>query len=132
LGCLLGPAVHGLPAREPPRARMHALLAELATLDSELKELERASQAAAEAARTAPSASASGARTSSNTNSNPLDDALSDLKRRAGSDGARSSPSSNPGPGPRAGARRPPATNVDDDLAELKRKMAAAPPKKKP
>ena len=112
------------------RARMHALLAELATLDSELKELERASQAAAEAARTAPSAIA--ARASSHPNSNPLDDALSDLKRRAGSDGARSSPSSNSGPGPRAGAKRPPATTVDDDLAELKRKMAAAPPKKKP
>src|SRR4051812_859412 len=40
------------------RARMHALLAELATLDGELRELERASKAAAEAARAAPAASA--------------------------------------------------------------------------
>jgi hypothetical protein len=106
------------------RAKMHAMLAELATLDAELKELERASKAAAEAARTTPSASAPPPRSSSGPT---LDDALDDLKRRAGS-----APSSGPRSSTAPSPKKPAATTVDDDLAALKRKMAAAPPKKKP
>ena len=115
------------------RAKMHALLAELATLDSELRELERASKAAAEAARTArppPSPSSSGnARGSAGSGGPSLDDALDALKRRAGERPASS-------PGARATARpapsKPPSTTLDDDLAALKKKMASAPTKKKP
>lgn len=110
------------------RARMHGLLAELATLDGELKELERASKAAAEAARAAPSSSAPPPRSSPGYTSSrgSIDDALNDLKQRA---------AANPRPPPRAaggGTKKPPTTTVEDDLAELKKKMAAAPPKKKP
>ena len=109
------------------RAKMHALLAELATLDGELRELERASKAAAEAVRAAPSATAS-ARPSASAAGPTLDDALEELKRRA---------AGNPGPArtsttARPQAKRPPPTTVDDDLAALKQKMASAPPKKKP
>lgn len=114
------------------RAKMHALLAELATLDGELKELERAIKAAADAARAAPSASTSSrsAGTSNPSSARPpgtLDDALSDLKRRAGSSPSSARPTAKPG------ARSAPTT-VDDDLAALKKKMASAPvpPKKKP
>ena len=114
------------------RAKMHALLAELATLDGELKELERSSKAAAEAARTFSSASASSAgpsRAAPGSTARPaagstLDDALDDLKRRAGPEGAR--------PNPRPGPKKPAPTTVDDELAALKKKMASAPPKKKP
>jgi hypothetical protein len=104
------------------RARMHALLAELATLDSELKELERASKAAAGAARSAPSAATGASRP---TPGATLDDALHDLKRRA---------ASAPGPAPSARpSPKPPVTEtLDDELAALKRKMSSAPAKKKP
>jgi hypothetical protein len=120
------------------RAKMHALLAELATLDGELKELERAIKVAADAARTAPSA-ASGSRSSAGaapgragatsgaapraTPGATIDDALHDLKRRA---------ASAPGPAPRARPARPEPTTVEDELAALKKRMASAPPKKKP
>jgi hypothetical protein len=108
------------------RAKMHALLAELATLDSELKELERASKAAAEATRTAPPSSPprstpNAPRATPGVN---LDDALHNLKQRAAS---TSGPAPKPGPKPKQAA-----TTVDDELAELKKRMASAPPKKKP
>jgi hypothetical protein len=108
------------------RAKMHALLAELATLDGELKELERASKAAAEAARTVSSSPRASAEPTgrAGTGTGTVDDALHDLKRRAG-EGA-------PRPSPRPGAKKAPPTTLDDDLAALKKKMAAAPPKKKP
>jgi hypothetical protein len=102
------------------RARMHALLAELATLDGELRELERTSKAAAEAARAAPAASAPPPRAAAVN----LDDALDALKRRAGDP--------RPTGNVRAAPRKPPPTTVDDDLAALKKKMASGPPKKKP
>jgi hypothetical protein len=104
------------------RAKMHAMLSELATLDSELKELERASKAAAEAARAAPAAAAPPPRAKAAN----LDDALDALKRRAQT--APAPPSATA----RAAPRRPAPTTVEDDLAALKQKMASAPPKKKP
>jgi hypothetical protein len=117
------------------RAKMHALLAELATLDGELKELERAIKAAADAARDAPRAGSRGGEgfagdssrgshgASRGTPHGTIDDALHDLKRRAGP--AAASSSSRP-------KEKKPVTTVDDELAELKKRMAAAPPKKKP
>ena len=104
------------------RARMHALLAELATLDAELKELERASRAAADATRHVPPEATRPPRPPAGS---PLDDELDALKRRAGSSPAE------PRPGPRPG-KKPAATTLDDELAALKQKMASAPPKKKP
>jgi hypothetical protein len=113
------------------RAKMHAMLAELATLDAELKELDRASKAAAEAARTASAAQDRAAKAASQPpsgSSRPtgtLDDQLNDLKRRAGSSG----PAPSAPPPKSSGNHRPPPTTVDDDLAALKRRMAE---KKKP
>jgi len=111
------------------RAKMHALLAELATLDAELKELERTSKAAAEAARTTASATA-GIPRPPPVPPPTLDDALDALKRRAGSSSGGSRPGS--GPPPRPPPKKPAATTVDDELAALKQKMASAQPKKKP
>ncbi|HET7502694.1 MAG TPA: hypothetical protein VFK02_16850 [Kofleriaceae bacterium] len=124
------------------RARMHALLAELATLDAELKELDQASRAAAEAEKTnASAAAAAGAasRAEPGPHREPprrpapgtIDDALSDLKRRAASAPGPAPGASAPRPGARASARKPEPT-LDDELAALKQRMASAPPKKKP
>jgi hypothetical protein len=106
------------------RAKMHALLAELATLDAELKELERASRAAAEAARHVPPDAGRPPRPAAS--ASPLDDELDSLKRRAGSSPAE------PRTAPRPGNKKPAATTLDDELAALKQKMASAPPRKKP
>ncbi len=112
------------------RAKMHATLAELATLDAELKELERASKAAAEAARTTASATAGIPRPSPGP-APSLDDALDELKRRAvSSPGPR--PSSSSSSSSRPTHKKPAPTTVDDELAALKQKMASAQPKKKP
>ena len=59
-----------------------------------------------------------------------VDDALDELKRRAASG---QGPGTKPKPGAKPSSQssgRKPGT-VDDELAALKRKMAAAPPKKK-
>ena len=120
------------------RARMHGLLAELATLESELKELERAIAALPkDMPRAKPPASAPGEPVrAAPTRSGSLDDALADLKRRAGTTGGGASSSTSSGSGPtppRADPKKPPrGGTVEDELAALKRKMAAAPPKKKP
>jgi hypothetical protein len=123
------------------RARMHALLAELATLERELAELERVRRAAAEAPRPPPRAATASSSSSSSglgaedfappPRARSIDDALNDLKKRAGA-----APSSPTGRGKPASA--PPSSSsssgprdVDDELAALKRKMASAPPKKK-
>jgi len=111
------------------RVKMHATLAELATLDAELKELERASKAAAEAARTTASATAGIPRPSPGP-APTLDDVLDELKRRAGS--APGGPRPNQPPSSRSTPKKPAPTTVDDELAALKQKMASAPPKKKP
>ncbi|MBP9088008.1 MAG: hypothetical protein KBG15_17945 [Kofleriaceae bacterium] len=104
------------------RARMHALLAEMATVEREIAQL---ADAAKTAARTSPLESAAAASRSA-TAAGPrsrLDAELSALKARTVGPGARSTP---------ARAARPVAT-VDDELDALKRKMAAGagPGKKK-
>jgi len=104
------------------RARMHSLLAELATLDAELKELERASRAAADAAKTVPPEASRPPRPAAS--SAPLDDQLDALKRRAASAPGEPRP-------PRQSSKRAAATTLDDELAALKQKMSSA-PKKKP
>ena len=124
------------------RSRMHALLGELATLEQELKELERTiASLPKDMPRASPSSSGGGGgagagSTAPNPRNAPranLDDALADLKRRAGTPGG---PGSSPGtsaPPPKQEAKKSQKTGtVEDELAALKRKMAAAPPKKKP
>lgn len=121
------------------RAKMHALLAELSTLEAELAELERVARTIADAPRPSSSSSASSARPRSASTPPPprsapapsLDDALNDLKRRAGG-----APSAAPRPSTsssKSGATRTRSGGtVEDELAALKKKMASAPPKKKP
>lgn len=124
------------------RARMHTLLAELATLESELAELERVrrtvSDAPPRAARPSSSSSSDGLDDLGDLGdldpppraapSPSIDDALNDLKKRA------------TGPAPAGAAKPKPAakpsqgrasSTVDDELAALKKKMQNAPPKKK-
>jgi len=103
------------------RGRMHALLGELATLETELAELERVRRTVADAPKPPPRAAAPPPPT--------LDDALSDLKKRAGAPPGGSAPRPKPASSSSSGASV--AGTLDDELAALKRKMAAAPPKKK-
>jgi Monogalactosyldiacylglycerol (MGDG) synthase len=138
----------GLDRRaDAERSRMHALLAELATLEAELAELERVRRTVAAAPRPPPrAASAGGAGSSAGAagagvaDASPpprrvsIDDALSDLKKRAGTQPSASASASASTPRPKpasSGASSSGSANVDDELAALKRKMAAAPPKKK-
>jgi len=109
------------------RARMHQLLAELATLESELKDLERAIKELGDVPKPPTN---SGPRASASASSAPprttVDDELEKLKRQG---------TSAPKPPPKSGASsskpRNEARTVDDELAALKRKMQNA-PKKKP
>jgi hypothetical protein len=120
------------------RARMHGLLSELATLESELKDLERSIKALGDIPRTssAGTSSSSSGGGSARAEAPPrrassIDDELARLKRQGGG-GPTPKPSSSTGsPNPGAG-KKPPADNVDDELAALKKKMQGAPPKKKP
>jgi UDP-N-acetylglucosamine:LPS N-acetylglucosamine transferase len=110
------------------RARMHAALAELAQIESELKRLERAERAAKDVPPR-PRAAA-GAQVPPRPRATPpprsgpsVDDLLDQLKRQGGAwGGARTSAGG-------AGASRPAAgraaSTVDDELEALKRKMAA-------
>ena len=91
------------------RARMHALLAELATLESELKELERAIAQIGDVPRAAKEPPRGGARPTGT-----IDDELERLKRGTGG-GAP--------PPPRQGKPKPADKTVDDELAALKKKM---------
>lgn len=114
------------------RARMHSLLGELATLETELAELERVRKTIQDAPRSAPRASpSSGSTDMPRPRPAPsVDDALHELKKKAGAPGAQGGPS--PGPAPKQSARpQKPVSTVDDELAALKRKMASSPPKKK-
>lgn len=131
------------------RARMHSLLGELAALEAELAELERVRRATASAPRPPPRASApsSGFGGGAGGEDAPrppprasIDDALNDLKKRAGTPAGPAPGAARPKPGaasgPSAGASagasgRRDSGNVDDELAALKRKMATTPPKKK-
>lgn len=124
------------------RAKMHALLGELSTLETELAELERVAKQFADAPRPPPRASRPTASPSDDLGSPPprrapapsIDDALDDLKRRAGAPGAPSpgAPKQAPKPTGTSGKAKPAAGNVDDELAALKKKMQNAPTKKKP
>ena len=130
------------------RAKMHSLLGELATLEAELAELERVARTVADAPRPRPAGGATTDRPRAASEAPPrrapppsIDDALDDLKRRAGTAGApgpakpagpsaaQGAPSAAPGT-PGKGARG--GGTVEDELAALKKKMASAPPKKKP
>src|SRR5262249_4229036 len=85
------------------RARMHAFLGELATLDTELTELERV-RASLDPARTQAAGAGDGARTAEpkaatgagdpERRGASIDDALRDLKKRAGTTGAAQPPGS--------------------------------------
>ena len=120
------------------RARMHSLLAELATLETELAELEREYPTiqdipAAAGPRPRPSSTRSDDMDfdpSPPRRAPSIDDALNEMKKRAGKPGTASSAPKQSAPRSGQGARRP--AGVDDELAALKRKMASAPPKKKP
>jgi len=126
------------------RSRMHALLAELATLESELKELERAIKQVGDLPKPPPAASAgAGPRGRSDSRPPPsrkpasIDDELEKLKRNAGSPAGTAPKSGGKPPGP-TGSPPPsspppkkPSGGVDDELAALKKKMQNAPPKKK-
>jgi hypothetical protein len=123
------------------RARMHSLLSELATLEKELSELERVYatiQDIPSSATSGRSQSRSSASDDMDFDPGPsrpepsIDDALNEMKKRAGKPGApppAGAPKQAPRSGPQ-GAKKP--AGVDDELAALKKKMASAPPKKKP
>jgi len=124
------------------RARMHSLLTELATLETELAELERVHATIQDIP---PASSRARAPADDTVDFEPgprrkepppasIDDALDEMKRRAGKPGAPAS-SAPKQSAPRSGsqgAKKPGGGNVDDELAALKKKMASAPPKKKP
>jgi hypothetical protein len=105
------------------RARMHSMLSELATLESELKDLERAIAQIGDIPRAATEAPPKPPRAT-------IDDELDKLKR--GTPGAappRPSGKSGPNKAPRAPAGD---KTVDDELAALKKKMQqGGGPKKK-
>jgi hypothetical protein len=120
------------------RARMHALLAELATLEREAAELERVSKVAADAPKVPPRQAAARVDDVEDVAAPPprravsVDDALAELKRRAGTPGATTTGAAPPRPA--AQAQRPApkrSSTVEDELAALKRKMESAPPKKR-
>jgi len=121
------------------RAKMHAFLAELATLEQELAELERVAKAIQDAPRSSSSSSSSSGQADApqqrpRTPPPSLDDALDDLKRRAGGPGGSAAPKQS---APASGSKstrsaKPQGSSVDDELAALKKKMAGAPAKKKP
>lgn len=121
------------------RARMHSMLAELANLESELKELERAIEKVKDMP-SPPRASASTSSSPSSDRVNPgprisIEDQLAALKKNTGGGGTPPPRASSSGPAPKPTHSSPPLkrtqANVDDDLAALKQKMAAPPPKKK-
>lgn len=100
-------------------ARMHSLLGELGQLDTELRELERAVEAARKVgARPRPPAGETAAQTAPPPpRSSSVEDLLDRMKRGGGS-------------APRGGSAPPPASTVDDELAALKRKMEQTSKKK--
>ncbi|MDB4952765.1 MAG: hypothetical protein JWO36_334 [Myxococcales bacterium] len=128
------------------RAKMHAMLGELATLETELKDLERTIKQVADAPRPQnpkPRTESAGAGTDDRPppRSRPtsLDDELAQLKRNAGQPGAAkpqgakagAPSSSQSGQGSGKTSRREEKT-VDAELEALKKKMSQSPAKKKP
>ncbi len=126
------------------RARMHAVLAELATLEAELGELDRVRKTVAEAPPR-PRATAGAPYASNSTaaadDATPrprapkppsIDDALSEMKKRASAGGqVPPRPAGAASSGATSAKRPAPGGGIDDDLAALKRKMASTPPKKR-
>lgn len=111
------------------RARMHALLAELATLESELRDLERTLKDIGDIPRaTSTSSSSSGEapRASARPRSS-VDEELERLKRQGGAAPKASAPRTGSG---RTRAPGGGGKTLDDELAALKRKMQNAPKKK--
>jgi hypothetical protein len=115
------------------RAKMHAMLGELATLEAELKDLERTIKQVADA----PKPSAASAKEPARPRPPSLDDELAQMKRNAG--GTQKPPQ--PGAAPKQGTPKPSQgggksgrtrADVDDELEALKKKMSQSPPKKKP
>lgn len=124
------PAAAAERRADAERARMHSLLAELSTLQQELRELDRV---AAAAPKPRPPSSQSGAGAASGS-AGPrpraaasVDDLLADLKSKAATGGGP--PPRSPSSPPSSSKPRPKDTSLDDELAALKRKMAE---KKKP
>lgn len=128
------------------RARMHWMLAELATLESELKALENAQAQISHMpprpdgrtnSNAAPTGNA-GSRRSAAAPSESIDDQLERLKRaqpgagKSGSAGPAGAgkPGSNK-PGASRGASRTEVDDLDHELAALKRKMGQSPSRKK-
>lgn len=127
---------------------MHSLLSELATLETELAELERVYATlkdvppAANNTRAKPSSASMddtmdfepGPSRQRAAPQPSIDDALDEMKRRAGKPGASTAQSTPKQSTSRSGPQsaKKPAGGVDDELAALKKKMASAPPKKKP
>jgi hypothetical protein len=129
------------------RARMHALLGELATLEAELKDLERTIKQVGDIPRAAPSSAGSGGASSASggvedfpraARPSSLDDELERLKRNAGGAAPGPAPKTGrpaSGPIPKSAPRSGPSRvdkTVDDELEALKKKMQNPPPKKKP
>ncbi|MBA3465271.1 MAG: hypothetical protein H0T46_35395, partial [Deltaproteobacteria bacterium] len=119
------------------RANMHSLLTELATLEAELAELERVAKQYENAPKPPPRAHRP---SSSDLGDEPpprrapppsIDDALNDLKRRAGTPQGSAAPKQS-APRSSGTSGKIKGGDVDDELAALKKKMASAPPKKKP
>jgi hypothetical protein len=129
---------------------MHSMLAELATLETELAELERVGKLVADAPpkpKAAPGKpSGAWSRAGGLTDDDidavissaappSIDDALEAMKRRAGAPSSGASaprPTSKPAPSASGASRGGPrVTTVEDELAALKRKMQGAPPPKK-
>ncbi len=120
------------------RARMHALLSELATLEREIKDLEASIKSLGDLPRTPPPSSSS---SSSSSYSAPprqppprvssIDDELQRLKRQGSAPGATGPRP--PGPSATAPKTARKDTTLEDELAALKKKMQGAPtpPKKK-
>ncbi len=134
------------------RARMHSLLAELATLETELRELDRVSKLVADAP---PKPKVSAPRAHGWTDEDieavtsapappSIDEELAAMRRRAGAGGPASGSTATPRPASAGSAPKATSsakasagtrsTTVEDELAALKRKMQNAPtppPKKK-
>ena len=114
------------------RARMHSMLAELATLESELKELERALDKLGDLPPPAAGAASGSSSTGAPRRPPPpsIDDQLEQLKRAGGA--APRGPASKPSSTSGRSTPKPAEGTVDDELAALKKKMSQSPPKKKP
>ncbi len=110
---------------EGERTRMHASLAELATLETELAELERVRSTVRDAA---PKTNDSRSQRSHVPPRPSIDDALADLKKRSGA------PPTSGQTGQTNQTRKTarPDPTIDDELAALKKKMGPNAPKKKP